>query len=151
MRLLTLLGAAAPIRFRHTGDLDRAGLLILRSLRGRTGLPVEPWRMSEAVFERCEAHALPMSAGERAETERLLARWAEPYGRDLLHRLVEGGRWIEQEAIIETFRWIGGPVRCSAAVGDSPETGRATSPVREAAPRNQRNWMELSRRPSTRR
>ena len=92
------------LAFFHAGDLDRSGLLILRSLRARSDLPVEPLWMDGESFRHCEDLALPMSPAEQERTRRLLATWQEPYGRDLLERLAASGRWIEQEALLQRMR-----------------------------------------------
>jgi len=89
-----------PLEFFHTGDLDRSGWLILRSLRARSGLDIRPIWMDAETYDNNLAHSLAMSPSEREQTERLLERWNEPFGRDVLERLVEHGRWIEQEQIL---------------------------------------------------
>ncbi len=89
------------LAFSHAGDLDRSGLLILRSLRARSGLVVKPLWMDGISFRRCEDLALPMPPAERERTRRLLTTWQEPYGRDLLEHLAASGRWLEQEALLQ--------------------------------------------------
>ena len=106
--LLRRLGAAqesATARasrtdFFHAGDLDRSGLLILRSMRRRSGVPSRPLWMDAATFDACRDLAVPMTAAEMTRTKRLGGLWHEPYGADLLERLIETGRWIEKEAVL---------------------------------------------------
>ncbi len=102
VRLLRLLAAAAPgLPMAHWGDLDRYGVLILRSLRRRSGLPVEPWRMDPATFERFVDRGLPLAAGEAEEIESLLAASPGEAAGDLLHAIHGAGRWVEQETVAE--------------------------------------------------
>ncbi len=100
--LLTRLRESdATLRFRHAGDLDRSGVLILRSLRARTGLTIDPLWMDAETFDRCSDLAVAMAPAERQRTRKLLDDWNDTYGRDLLARLAESGRWVEQEAVLE--------------------------------------------------
>jgi hypothetical protein len=100
VRLLRLLTEAAPgLPLVHWGDMDRFGVLILRSLRRRTGLPIEPCWMDEATFRRCLPAGLPLPAGELKEIESLVAATPEETGAGLLRAIAATGVWIEQEAV----------------------------------------------------
>jgi len=102
VRLLRLLAGTAPgLPLAHWGDMDRYGVLILRSLRRRTGLAVEPWRMDLPTFERFQEAGLPLPDGERAEIESLLAASPEEVSADLLRAIRDAGRWVEQETVAE--------------------------------------------------
>jgi hypothetical protein len=108
VRLLRMLAAAAPALPRaHWGDLDRFGVLILRSLRRRTGLDIEPCWMDVATFERCAAAALPLPAGEREQIESLVSFSEEEVCADLLKAICAAGQWIEQEAVAEEVLGLG--------------------------------------------
>ena len=102
VRLLRLLAGSAPgLPLAHWGDMDRYGVLILRSLRRRTGLAVEPWRMDLPTFERFQEAGLPLPDGERAEIESLLAASPDEVSADLLRAIRNAGRWVEQETVAE--------------------------------------------------
>ena len=102
VRLLSMLAVAAPgVPFVHWGDLDRFGVLILRSLRRRSGLAIEPWWMDVATFERFVAAGLPLPEGEREEIESLLSTPPGDVGSDLLRAIRDAGRWVEQESVAE--------------------------------------------------
>jgi hypothetical protein len=102
VRLLRMLAAAAPgLPLAHWGDLDRYGVLILRSLRRRSGLPVEPWLMDVPTFERFVDAGLPLPDGEREEIAALLASSPGEAASELLRAIHEAGRWVEQETVAE--------------------------------------------------
>lgn len=102
VQLLRLLAAAAPgLPLAHWGDLDRYGVLILRSLRRRSGLPIEPWRMDVATFTRFMEAGLPLAEGEPEEIEALLAAAPGEVANDLLRSIRDAGRWVEQETVAE--------------------------------------------------
>ena len=95
VRLLRLLAEAAPaLPLAHWGDLDRFGVLILRSLRRRSGLPIEPCWMDAAMFEQCKAAGLPLPPGEREEIEALISAAPGEVGSDLLRAIRDSGVWI---------------------------------------------------------
>lgn len=102
VRLLGLLAGAAPsVPIVHWGDLDRFGVLILRSLRRRSGLAIDPLWMDAATFERFVDEGLPLPEGERDELAGLLAASPGEVGADLLRAVHEAGRWVEQESVAE--------------------------------------------------
>jgi len=102
VRLLRLLAGAAPgLPLAHWGDMDRFGVLILRSLRRRSGLAIEPWRMDVPTFDRFKESGLPLPDGERTEIESLLAASPDEVATDLLRAIREAGRWVEQETVAE--------------------------------------------------
>ena len=77
VRLLRMLHEAEPtVPVFHWGDLDRFGVLILRSLRRRSGVPVQPLHMDPETLRRFSAEGLPLPPGEREEIDSLLKkRW----------------------------------------------------------------------------
>jgi hypothetical protein len=103
VRLLRMLAEAAPgLPLYHWGDLDRFGVLILRSLRRRSGLPIEPLWMEADTFRRALPAGLPLPAGEREEIDLLLRQSPDAVGNDLLLAIRDAGCWIEQEAVAES-------------------------------------------------
>jgi hypothetical protein len=103
VRLLRLIAEAAPsVALAHWGDLDRFGVLILRSLRRRTSLPIEPQWMDARTFERCRDAGIPLPEGEQEEIDRLLsAATDDDVCNDLLRTIRNSGRWVEQETVAE--------------------------------------------------
>jgi hypothetical protein len=88
---------ALPMRF--AGDLDRSGVLILRSLRKRTGARIEPLCMGAATHRRFADRGQPISAREATLLTTMLA--ADPPDapcHPLLAELDKTGVWVEQEA-----------------------------------------------------
>jgi hypothetical protein len=104
VRFLRMLADAAPsLPMVHWGDMDRFGVLILRSLRRRTGLTIEPWWMDVATFTRFAAAGLPLPEGERDEIRALLAASSADACADLLEAIRDAGRWVEQETVAEAM------------------------------------------------
>ncbi len=98
--VVMLLRLCAPtcLPIRHAGDLDRTGILILRSLSQRAHVAIEPWHMDVASHRRFAAGGRAIAADERARIARLLA--IDDAGapcHDLLEELHATGVWIEQE------------------------------------------------------
>jgi hypothetical protein len=90
--------AAAGGRVHFAGDLDRSGVLILRSLSQRALARVTPIAMDRATFDRARAHGRPLSPGERDRLADLLAHDAPRAPcNDLLRAIADADRWIEQE------------------------------------------------------
>ncbi|HUH05261.1 MAG TPA: Wadjet anti-phage system protein JetD domain-containing protein [Kofleriaceae bacterium] len=82
----------------HTGDLDRSGVLIARSLGARLFGPVATAAMDTATFERFRHRGQPLSEPERARLAELVTR--DPPGSpgaELLAAILDAGVWIEQE------------------------------------------------------
>lgn len=83
---------------RHSGDLDRSGVLILRNLRRRSGARVEPLFMDIATHARFRERGLRLSPEERQRLRKLLdAESAEEPCHELLCAVRDTGIWIEQE------------------------------------------------------
>lgn len=108
-RLLERLSASRPdLSFEHAGDLDLAGLHVLRALRRRTGLEVRPRWMDGATYDRCLHLSLPIRAREMERVREARGAWGEPFGGEVLDRLVEHGRWVEQEQVLGVVLGVGG-------------------------------------------
>jgi hypothetical protein len=102
VRLLMLLAEAAPsVPMFHWGDLDRSGVLILRSLRRRTGLPIEPLWMDVPTYRRFAESGLPLRAEEKKEIDAVLRASGDGTGSELLAAILEKGKWIEQETVAD--------------------------------------------------
>jgi hypothetical protein len=96
--LLLRLCRRVGVPIRHAGDLDRSGVLILRSLARRARVSVEPWHMDVATHRRFAVAGRPIGPEERARLERLVA--VDDPGapcHELLVELATTGVWIEQE------------------------------------------------------
>jgi hypothetical protein len=88
---------ALPMRF--AGDLDRAGVLILRSLRKRTGARIEPLCMGAATHRRFADRGQVIASREAALLDAMLTHDADGAPcHALLVELAKTGVWIEQEA-----------------------------------------------------
>ncbi|HEY1558142.1 MAG TPA: DUF2399 domain-containing protein [Kofleriaceae bacterium] len=100
--LLRMCAGIRP-RVRHFGDLDRSGILILRSLARRSGLTIEPWHMDAATHRRFAiAHGRVIDRDERGRLARLVAiDDASAMCHDLLLELHKTGMWIEQETFAD--------------------------------------------------
>jgi hypothetical protein len=103
VRALRLIAEAAPgIPILHWGDLDRFGVLILRSLHRRSGLRVEPLWMDVETFRCTALTGIPLPPGEREEIDSLLRQSPGAIGSDLLDAIRQAGRWVEREAVAES-------------------------------------------------
>ena len=99
--LLRKLAAGDPrLEVRHFGDLDRSGLLILRSLRQKTELDIRPLWMDRETYEQCADLSIRLRPDELTALRSLAKSWDEPYGHDIIAALIVNERWIEQEAIL---------------------------------------------------
>jgi hypothetical protein len=99
LRLLTAASPGVPVV--HWGDLDRFGVLILRSLARRSGVRAEPLWMDVDTFGRVVHKGLPLPPGERKEIDALLRQSPAAVGNDVLEAIRHSGRWVEQEAVAE--------------------------------------------------
>ncbi len=101
VRLIELC-ARHGLPMRHAGDLDRSGVIILRSLVRRTGARIRPLCMGPATHRRFAARGQPITDAEKAALRDLLARDPEDAaGHDLLREIARTGVWIEQEAFAD--------------------------------------------------
>jgi hypothetical protein len=104
LRLIAASEGCPGRRFFHFGDLDRHGVLILRSMRRRTGLDIAPRFMDRATLERHLGAAQPLPRDEADRIAMLLAGSDAPQcGDDLLDALRVHGRWLEQETVAEAL------------------------------------------------
>lgn len=99
--LLRLL-AAHGLSARYSGDLDRSGVLILRSLARRTRLPLTPRFMDVDTHRRFRGRGLPLT-GEESERLSALLRLEEAtaQGHALLQEIASTNSWIEQESFCD--------------------------------------------------
>jgi hypothetical protein len=98
--LLLRMCARVGVPIRHAGDLDRTGILILRSLAKRVHVAIEPWHMDVVTHRRFASTAgRAIDSDERARIARLVAI-DDPTApcHDLLVELHRTGAWIEQES-----------------------------------------------------
>ncbi len=95
IRLLAIQGA----RVRHCGDLDRSGVLIMRSLANRAQCPIHPFWMDAEVHTRFVDRGLRVPEEEGRRLDALVAQDSkEDMGHDLLATVQRTRTWIEQEA-----------------------------------------------------
>jgi hypothetical protein len=97
VRILRMVAPfAVPVR--HSGDLDRSGVLILRSLAKRGGTRITPFHMDVETHRSNVTRGIEMSAGEAQRLAALVAR-DEPNAacHALLREIATTGVWIEQE------------------------------------------------------
>lgn len=108
VQLLRMVGRAG-IPVAHSGDLDRSGVLIVRSLQARLFTRVDPVAMDVATHARFAERGRALTAAERARLRDLVAR-DDPsaVGADLLRAILDGGVWIEQERFFAEALGIGG-------------------------------------------
>jgi hypothetical protein len=96
---LLRLAARAGVPIAHAGDLDRSGVLILRSLARRVGAPVAPVAMDVDVHRRYRDRGLALAADERDRLAALVATDDPAYAcHDLLVEILDSGTWLEQES-----------------------------------------------------
>lgn len=94
--------AAHGVPVRHCGDLDRSGVLILRSLQRRSGARITPLLMDSATLARFADRARPLSSEERRRLAQALGKDSTGLPcHDLLCSIHRTGRWIEQEQYVE--------------------------------------------------
>lgn len=102
VRLLRILHEAQPTTpVFHWGDLDRSGVLILRSLRRRSGVPVQPLHMAPETLLQFKGQGLPLPPEERKEIEILLDKPGDDIGDALLAAIRDAGVWVEQETVAD--------------------------------------------------
>jgi hypothetical protein len=83
---------------RHSGDLDRSGVLILRSLQHRSGIPITALLMDAATHARYLGCGRPIDDRERERLDAVLAAdGPDAVAHELLVAIRRTGKWIEQE------------------------------------------------------
>ncbi len=94
--------AAHAIPTRHAGDLDRSGVLILRSLAKRSGAKIVPVHMDAVTHRRFVSRGQPISDAERGRLAALVHEDdANAASHDLLREVLVTATWIEQEAFAD--------------------------------------------------
>jgi len=83
--------------FYHWGDLDRSGVLILDSLRRRSGCDIQALKMNSETFLANKDKAQALSEEEKHRLESLLRRRPDIICNDLLKIILAHNLWIEQE------------------------------------------------------
>lgn len=86
--------------FYHWGDLDRSGVLILDSLRRRTGCDIQSMKMDSATFLANKNKGQALSDEEKNKLESLLQRRPDIICNDLLRSMLAHNLWVEQENIM---------------------------------------------------
>ncbi|HEY2404711.1 MAG TPA: DUF2399 domain-containing protein [Polyangiaceae bacterium] len=91
--------AAHGLSARYLGDLDRSGVLILRSLARRTGLRLTPRFMDVDTHRHFVSRGLALSDDEHGRLTALLrVEDTTLEGHGLLREIALTRRWIEQES-----------------------------------------------------
>jgi len=92
--------ASSGFTFRHAGDLDPDGILILQNIREIAERPVTPIRMDAATFDQYMAWGRPLTKPMLRQTEKIREEtWAIPEIAGLLRRIKETGLGVEQEIV----------------------------------------------------
>ena len=96
-RLMRLISAARPeMTWRHFGDLDPAGIQILKRLRRETGLEIEAWHMGRTDLETWQAWGKPL---EEHDLARLKGLREDPEWREV-------AEWMEAHQMKLEQEWI---------------------------------------------
>ena len=94
-KLLRRIAEARPdMRWRHFGDLDPAGIQILKHLRRGTGLPIRPWHMGIEDLEAWQAWGKPLEAHDPARLQTLME---DPEWKPVAEWMAEHRLKLEQE------------------------------------------------------
>lgn len=83
--------------FHHWGDLDRSGVLILDSMRRRSGCDIRPLQMDVETFLANRHKGQEISKEEKNRLESLLQRRPDIICNGLLKTILAHKLWIEQE------------------------------------------------------
>ncbi len=83
--------------FHHWGDLDRSGVLILDSMRRRSGCDIRPLKMDVETFLANKVKGQELSEEEANRLESLLQRRPDIICGELLQTILAHRIWIEQE------------------------------------------------------
>ncbi len=95
---LLRLARRARIPIEYCGDLDRSGVLILRSLEHRVAGPLSPVAMDVATHRRFASRGVALTEAEAKHLRVIVERdTAGARCRDLLREILQTGTWIEQE------------------------------------------------------
>ena len=96
-KLMKQIAAARPdMVWKHFGDLDPAGIQILKRLRRATGLRIDPWHMGLKDLETWQAWGKPLEAHDLA---RLRSLREDPEWAAVAAWMEERGIKLEQEWI----------------------------------------------------
>jgi len=96
-KLMKQIDAAYPdMAWKHFGDLDPAGIQILKRLRRATGLSIAPWHMGLEDLETWKDWGKPLESHDLARLKSLREdpEWAEE------------ARWMEQHGLKLEQEWI---------------------------------------------
>ncbi|MDR1655783.1 MAG: DUF2220 domain-containing protein, partial [Treponema sp.] len=92
--------SASGFRFYHAGDLDPDGILILQNVRDIAEKPVTPIAMNAVIFDRYLPWARPLTRNMLDQTKKIREDTKTIPGlEDLIRRIMETGRGVEQEII----------------------------------------------------
>lgn len=83
----------------HWGDLDRSGVLILDSMRRRTGFDIKPLHMNSAIYDKFKHLGQKLAENEKKLIISLLQKRPDIVCADLLRAIAESEVWIEQETL----------------------------------------------------
>jgi hypothetical protein len=92
--------SASGFCFYHAGDLDPDGILILQNVRDIAEKPVTPIAMNTVIFDRYLPWARPLTRNMLDQAKKIREDTKTIPGlEDLIRRIAETGRGVEQEII----------------------------------------------------
>ena len=102
-KLAEILDANQPIEYFHSGDLDYGGVKIFEYIQKRIFPKLQPLYMDVGIYEKYREFAEPLDKLDKNVKESKLEKLNElkvPILQDLIDKLVQEGKGIEQEIFI---------------------------------------------------
>ena len=86
----------ADLYWRHFGDIDPDGFMILRNLCARTGIDFVPYHMDIAQLEQYEKYGKPLNRNDRVKAKSLITA---DYHADVMQYMLDHDVKLEQEIV----------------------------------------------------